>query len=64
MDNMKYTLFDMAYFFDHTADYMQKVGNYEQAVTMSNKYEGVMAVIESLSLVEEYKTFVETGELK
>lgn len=57
----KYQLFDKAYFFDHTADYMLSVGNNEKMREMSYKFDAVMSVIESLNLVSEYETFVATG---
>lgn len=63
MKEFKYTLFDKAWFYDHTADYMLSVGNNEQAREMSYKFDGVMSVIESLNLVSEYEQFVETGEV-
>lgn len=63
MNNVKHTLFDICWFFEHNADYFQKVGNYDKAIEQTNKYEGCMAVIESLGWVEDYKKFVETGEM-
>lgn len=64
MKEFKYQLFDKAYFYDHTADYMLSVGNNEKMREMSYKFDGVMSVIEALNLVDEYETFVATGEIR
>ena len=61
MSEFKYQLFDKAYFYDHTADYMLSVGNNEQMREMSYKFDAVMSVIEALNLVDEYEMFVQTG---
>ena len=63
MDNVKYTLFDTCWFYEHNADYFAKVGNYEQSREQNLKYEGCMSVIESLGWTDAYKKFVENGEL-
>ena len=64
INEMKEMLFDRAMFFDETANYMAQNGNHYTAITLSNKYEGVMSVIESLDLVDEYEYWKEKGELK
>ena len=56
-------VFDRAMFFENTADYMNKIGNTDLVITLSNKYEGVMSIIESLDLVDKYEEWKEKGEL-
>lgn len=64
MKEFKYQLFDKAYFYNHTADYMLSVGNNEKMREMSYKFDGVMSVIETLNLVDEYEAFLTTGEIR
>ena len=64
MKEFKYQRFDKAYFYNHTADYMLSVGNNEKMREMSYKFDGVMSVIETLNLVDEYEAFLTTGEIR
>ena len=64
MDNVKYTLFDRAMYYIEMSEYMLGVGNSDKSLEMSYKHDAVMSVIVSLDWEDDYKKFVETGELK
>ena len=59
---VKDIIFSVAKFYDETADYMLKNGNHAQCQEFSYKFDGVMGIIESLNLVEEYEMWRESQD--
>ena len=62
--NMKYILFDRAMYYKDVADYMNNIGKHDNELKAQYHQEGVISVIKSLGLIDEYNLFVEKGELK